>query len=178
MNPLVTTEQTDDSRDSFNLGAMLLIALAGVVGTTITIWALHFAHIGTSLAATNTTRPLPRIAVVPFHSLSASQLDINEDQRLTQAVVGELDRFSRVEQLPAEMDTDPVLVGRELAVRVLLTGRIERSEARTQVNIHIISAKDGKQLWTGSFHSDSRDFSGLSKQIHDEVAPHLTALLD
>ena len=76
------SEEPDESQDQFNLGTMLFIALAAIVGTTLTVWALHFMHLGTATVAAS--RPFPRIAVLPFHSLSANPDDIRSDHKLTE----------------------------------------------------------------------------------------------
>jgi len=170
------SEQLDEPRDQFNLGTMLLIAFAAIVGTTMTVWAFHFLHIETATAAF--AKPFPRIAVLPFHSLSSSRDDIQSDQKLTSAMISGLARISRVEALPPEIDADPIVVGRETGVRMLLIGKIERNGSHLKVNVQMVSARDGKQLWRGAFEGDSRNLPGLSTQIDEAVAPHLTALLD
>jgi TolB-like protein len=168
--------ELDESRDQFTLGTMLFIALAAVVGTTLTVWALHFLHLGTATVAAS--NPFPRIAVLPFHSLSADPDDIRSDHTLTEYLIGSLARVSRVESLPNEMDADPVAVGRELGVRMMLIGKVERSGARMKVSVQMVSARNGSRVWAGSFDGESNDLGRLSAQIGSAVAPHLTALLD
>jgi TolB-like protein len=175
MDPSVSGE-LDESRHQFNLGTMLFIAFAAVVGTTLTVWGLHFMHLSTSPVAGS--KPFPRIAVLPFHSLSSRPEDIRYDGQLTNALIGGLARISRVEALPSNVDADPVVVGRELGVRMMLIGRVERLGARVRVRVQMVSARDGSQVWAGSFDGDSNDLGRLSAQIDGAVAPHLTALLD
>jgi len=175
MGPVVN-EQLDDSRDHFNLGAMLLVALASVAGTTMLVWGLHFLHLTTASAAVGT--PLPRIAVLPFHSLSASPSDIQADRKLTEAMIGGLTRITRVEALPADLDADPVLIGRETGVHIMLIGKVQRSGEQVKVTVQMVSARDGRQLWAEDFEGDSSNLDPLSVKIDQAVAPHLTALLD
>jgi len=175
MGPVVS-EQLDDSRERFNLGAMLLIALASVAGTTMLVWAFHFLHLTTAVATVNTS--LPRIAVLPFHSLSASPSDIQADRKLTEAMIGGLARITRVEALPPDIDADPVLIGRETGVRIMLIGKVQRSGERVKVTVQMVSARDGKQIWTDDFAGNSNNLEPLSAKIDQAVAPHLTALLD
>jgi TolB-like protein len=173
MSPSVS-QQADDSPDQFNLGTMLLIALAAVLGTTMTVWIFHFIQVGN----TGVTKPLPSLAVLPFQSLSASKEDIRSDQKLTDVLIGQLARISHVEALPLETDADPLLIGRELGVKALLIGKVVRTGSHLRVKVQMVSTRDGKQVWTGSFDGDSSDLSSLSKEIDEAVAPHLTALLD
>jgi len=170
------SEEMEESRDQFDLGTMLFIALAAVVGTTLTVWALHFMHLSTATVVAS--RSYPRIAILPFHSLSADPDDIRSDQRLTESLIVSLARISRVESLPNGLDADPVVVGRELGVRMMLIGKVERSGAHLRVSVQVISARNGSQVWAGSFDGESSDLGRLSAQIGSTVAPHLTALLD
>jgi TolB-like protein len=155
---------------------MLGIALAAVVSTTLAVWVFHFMHMEPS--AVPSGRPFPSIAVLPFHSLSADPQDIQSDSLLTSALISGLSGFSRVEALPAEIDADPVAVGQELGVKTMLIGKIERRGQQIHVDVQMISARDGKQLWTGKFDGSAEDLAGLSWQIDKALAPHLTALLD
>ncbi len=158
---------------------MLFIALAAVIGTTLTVWALHFMHLGGGPEKTAATfKRVPRIAVLPFHSLSAAADDANYDRELTGVLIAGLATIARVEVLPAGIDADPVGVGRELGVKALLIGKVQRLGHRVKVSIQLVSAKDGNQAWAGTFDSDSRDLARLSMQIDNAVARHLTALLD
>jgi TolB-like protein len=175
MNPSAPPP-SDETRNQFNLGYLLTIALAGVVGTTLTVWAFHFMHIG--MPATLPVKPFPRIAVLPFHSLSDAADDLRYDRQLTNALIAGLARISRVEALPPQTDADPVLVGRQLGVKMLLIGKVERLRGQVRVTVQMISARDGNQLWQGSFDGNSQDLALLSARIDKALAPHLTALLD
>ena len=123
---------------------MLGIALAAVVGTTLSVWGLHFLHISTAAAIAG--KPLPRIAVLPFRSVSASPDDIQLARELTKALIGGQARISRVEALPAETDADPVIVGQELGVKTMLFGKVERLDGRLRVNVQIVNTRDGSQV--------------------------------
>ncbi len=175
MSP-TASEQLDHPREEFNIGTLLLIALAGVVGTTMLVWAFHFLHITTASASANA--PLPRVAVLPFHSASASPADIQFDRKLTDVLINGLSKVARVEALPANMDADPVMIGRETGVRIMLIGKVQRSGQQVKVTVQLVSARDGRQLWTGEVSGNSGDLAQLATKIDEAVAPHLTALLD
>ncbi len=172
-------EGYDPSEHEFNLGLMLIIALAAIIGTTLTVWAVHFMqmHEARILAAT-TPASLPRIAILPMHSLSNSPADIQADHELTESLLQALGRVSRVQELRDGTDADPVAVGHELGVPILLLGRVERLGGQVRVTIQVVSARDGRQLWTKGFTGDSTHGQQLCQQIELAVAPHLTALLD
>jgi TolB-like protein len=174
MNPSVS-EELDETPERLNLGSMLLFVLAAVAGTTLAVWAFHFLH---ASPATTAGKLLPRIAVLPFHSLSAAPDDIQFDHKLTNALISGLTRVSRVEVPAVETDADPILVGLELGVKMIIIGKVEKLAGQVRVRVQIVSTRDGSQVWVGSFDGDSSDPSRLSAQIETAVAPHLTALLD
>ena len=156
---------------------MLLIALAAIVGTTMTVWAIHFMQTGAKPAST-VARQFPSMAVLPFQSLSTSLEDIQADQKLTNQVVERLAPVAHVEALVSQLDADPVAIGRETGVKTVLIGKVERRGARLRLILQLISAHDGKQVWTGSFDGNSGDLKRLAAQVEDAVTPHLTSLLD
>ncbi len=172
----LVSESINESRNELNLGSMLGIALSAVVGTTLLVWALHFIHISNGYVGVS--KPFPRVAVLPFHSMSAAPGDIRSDRALTNSLIGGLALISRVEALPPQEDVDPVKVGREMGVRLMVIGMVERLGKHVRVNIQMISARDGSQLWAARFEGNSDDLTGLSAQIDKALAPHLTALLD
>lgn len=175
MGPTMS-EEPDETREQLNIGGMIGIALSAVMGTTLTIWAFHFLHMNGS--GTATIKPFPRIAVLPFHSLSAAKEEIASDRALTDSMISCLAHVARVEALPPETDTDPEAVGRELGVKMLLIGKIDREARRVHVNLQLVSAQNGKQIWAGTFEGDSNNPAGLSEQMNKALAPHLTGLLD
>ena len=50
-------------------------------------------------------------------------------------------------------------VGRELNVRYVLEGSVQRSGKRLRVNVQLIDAESGRQLWAERFEKPVADFS-------------------
>lgn len=171
----LASNRLDESRDQFNLGSMLLITLAAILGTTMTVWVFHFAHAG---GAAPVRKQLPLVAVLPFHSASDLPADIQSDQKLTNQVIEGLAEIAKVEALPSDMDADPAVIGRETGVKMLLIGKVERSGSHFRLIVQLVSTRGGKRVWSGSFEGDSSQMERLSNLIDNALAPHLTALLD
>jgi len=169
----LASNRSDESRDQFNLGTMLLITLAAVLGTTMTIWVFHFMQ-----GAAPVKKHFPLVAVLPFHSLSALPADIQSDQKLTNQVIEGLAEIAKVEALPSDMDADPAVIGHEMGVKMLLIGKVERRGPHLRLTVQLVSTRGGKRVWSGSFEGDSSQLERLSNQIDNALAPHLTALLD
>ena len=171
----LASNRLDESRDQFNLGSMLLITLAAILGTTMTVWVFHFAHAG---GAAPVRKQLPLVAVLPFHSASDLPADIQSDQKLTNQVIEGLAEIAKVEALPSDMDADPAVIGHEMGVKMLLIGKVERRGPHLRLTVQLVSTRGGKRVWSGSFEGDSSQLERLSNQIDNALAPHLTALLD
>jgi TolB-like protein len=173
--------ENSDSPEQMNLGGMLGVALAAIVGTTLTVWAWHFASGGSEprpkVAASASV--VHRIAVMPFRSLSGRLEDERFDQELTSAVVGMLGKNAGLETVWVAGDTDPVAVGRDLRAKLLMIGMVKpEAGGRVTVRLQLLSTKDGRQIWAGDFYGNSNDVGGLSAHISETAARYLTALLD
>lgn len=172
-------EGAAESHEPFRLGPMLAIALAAILGTTLTVWIWHFANEGSahSTPAHSAVSKVPKIAVLPFTSTSGKAEDLRLDSALTTAVVGGLARSSWVLALP-ESDVDPVAVGRDRGVKVMVIGMMERLGKRIRLSVRLVNTKDGSQIWAGRFEDDQKDLVQLSNRIADSVVARLTQLLD
>jgi TolB-like protein len=173
--------ENSDSPEQMNLGGMLGVALAAIVGTTLTVWIWHFANGGDEprQKAAASSGVVHRIAVMPFRSLSGRLEDEHFDQELTSALVGMLGKKAGLETVWVAGDTDPVAVGRELHAKLLMIGMVKSgAHRRVAVRLQILSTQDGRQIWAGDFDGDSNDVGGLSAHISESAARYLTALLD
>jgi TolB-like protein len=73
---------------------------------------------------------------------------------------------------------DPKKVGEELNATYLLTGNVQRDEARVRVSARLIEAATGKQIWAERLEEDSKDVFQLLDRISGRIANSFgTALL-
>jgi TolB-like protein/class 3 adenylate cyclase len=65
-------------------------------------------------------------------------------------------------------------IGRELNIRYILEGSVQRGGARMRVNVRLIDAEHGKQLWAERFDKPLADLFDMQ----DEIVARLAAALD
>jgi adenylate cyclase len=65
---------------------------------------------------------------------------------------------------------DPRQVGRELGVRYVLAGSVQRTEGEVRVNVQLIDAESGKQLWADRFDHERGDLFKLQNEITGRIA--------
>jgi TolB-like protein/class 3 adenylate cyclase len=65
---------------------------------------------------------------------------------------------------------DAKLIGRELGVRYLLEGSVQRERSRVRVNAQLIDAATGSHLWADRFEADMADLFKLQDQVVARLA--------
>jgi TolB-like protein len=68
-------------------------------------------------------------------------------------------------------------VGRELNVRYVLEGSVQRSSARLRVNVQLIDAESGKHLWAERFEKPVADLFDMQDEIVSRLANALSVQL-
>ena len=68
-------------------------------------------------------------------------------------------------------------IGKQLGVRYILEGSIQRSGGRIRVNVQLIDAESGNHLWADSFDKMSGDLLQMQAEIVARVAGALNAPL-
>lgn len=126
----------------------------------------------------------PSVAVLPFRNLSAS---IAQDY-FSEGVAGEIiSALSRVKMMIVVARSssfrykDSTLgideIGKELGVRYILSGSLQRSSNRVRLNVHLDETEDGTTLWSDHFDGDNGDIFDLQDQIAERVVGALEAEL-
>lgn len=72
---------------------------------------------------------------------------------------------------------DVRLVGRELSVRYVLEGSVQRSGKRLRVNVQLIDAESGRHLWAERFEKPVTDLFDMQDEIVSRLANTLDAQL-
>src|SRR6202035_368550 len=65
---------------------------------------------------------------------------------------------------------DAKQIGRELGVRYVLEGSVQRSGKQVRINTQLIDTETGAQLWAERFDRDIGDLFALQKEITARVA--------
>ena len=103
----------------------------------------------------------PSIAVLPFNNLSGDKGKEYIGSGLTQNITNALSRSSEIfvisnssaNQIYSQT-TDVVEISKGLGVQFLLTGGIQSSEGQLRVNVELVDAMKGDNIWVDQFNGD------------------------
>jgi DNA-binding winged helix-turn-helix (wHTH) protein/TolB-like protein len=147
-------------------------------GPPQTIWGAPFVALGLLIAVLagsswllwNYVRPgpphtltmmaVPSIAVLPFKDAhdGSREGEGNGEGALAHEIATQLPRvprgfglFIRSATAYSDKDADPKIVGRDLGVRYIVLGAMRRDGDALRVNLQLIEAETGRQLWAKPF---------------------------
>ena len=127
----------------------------------------------------------PTVVVLPFENLSASADDEYFCDGLTETLTSELSKFRQLFIIAAHsaftyksMRVTAQDVGRELGVKYLLAGSVQRSPARTRVNAQLIETSTAHHLWADRFDATGADVFAIQDEIIQRIASVLAAKVD
>ena len=151
------------------IAALLILAVAG----------------GWSLLGGRLTKPAPAahlsIVVLPFANLSGDPSQDYFADGITENLTTELSRIRDSFVIARNTaftykgkSVDAKQIGKELGVRYVLEGSVQRDQNRVRVNAQLIDAETGAHLWADRFEEDMADLF----KLQDQVVARLTRSLD
>jgi TolB-like protein len=115
------------------------------------------------------------LAVLPLENASNAPDYVPDG--ITDELIGE---FSRLAQLDKVINTRSVMgykgsteptsvIARQLGVDALLTGAVYQSGGRIRITAQLVSARDDRVLWSGSFDREVSDVLALQRELAADV---------
>ena len=116
----------------------------------------------------------PLIAVLPFKVADNSNMGGELGLAMADDLIHQLSTHIRVRPATAiyrfqDAELNVAGAGRQLAVESLITGQVETSGDRIQVNVQLVNASDGYFLWKQSFFGNKQDFFAVQDAIATAV---------
>jgi adenylate cyclase len=160
-----------------------LIGLAAVVVALIAAGAAWKLWSGPP-AETNVSAPRLSMVVLPFTNLSNDP----DQEYFADGITDDLTTdLSRIEgSLVIARNTafsykgkalDAKKIGRELDVRYVLEGSVQRAAKEVRVNVQLVDAETNRQLWAERFDRDLGDLFALQNEITERIARALQSQL-
>ena len=158
-------------------------ALVGALGLGVAVagWNWHSPWFGDA-------RPAPHLSIVvlPFANLSNDPSEQYFADGITEDLTTDLSRLpdmlviSRNTALTyRDKPINAKQIGRELGVRYVVEGGVQRSGDQVRVNAQLIDAETNTHLWAERFERDTRDLFALQTEITSRIAIALNlALID
>jgi TolB-like protein/predicted TPR repeat methyltransferase len=138
------------------------------------------APVARALAATILQPPVaPRLSIVvlPFANLSNDPDQQYFADGITEDLTTDLSRITDMFVIARNTaftyrnnQPDPKQIGRELGVRYLFEGSVQRSGSQVRVNAQLIDAETNAHLWAERFDGDIGDLFALQDEITSRIA--------
>jgi TolB-like protein len=142
-----------------------------------------------SEAGTRASPPLasdkPSIAVLPFSNLSSDPAQDYFSDGITEDIITELSRFRSLLVVARHSSfayrgktVDTKQAGRELDVRYVAEGSVRKIGNRLRVNIQLLDAASGYNLWTERYDRELEDIFALQDEIVGKIVSALPGRLE
>ena len=128
-----------------------------------------------SFLTEKTALPLPdnpSIAVLPFENMTGDPKQEYFTDGFTEQIITSLSKISSLFVIARNSSFTykgkPVKVqkvGKELGVRYVLEGSIQKFSSRIRINVQLIDAISGKHVWAESYDRDLKDIFGLQDEV-------------
>ncbi len=160
------------------------ISKLGISKSSLYISTITFLLIATSLAmyfintdegsSTNqiaSQLKINSIAVLPFNDLSAKKDNQYFTDGLSDAIINQLSQIknlkviSRYSSFTYREKYNATEIGQALQVDTLLDGSVQTMGEQVRINVRIFSTKNGQQLWSKTFDSDTQNSFKLQDNI-------------
>jgi TolB-like protein/DNA-binding winged helix-turn-helix (wHTH) protein len=154
-------------------GAVLLVGtvLAAVNWRSLSPWG-------------NGAAPRLSIVVLPFANLGNDPDQQYLADAITEDLTTDLSRISHMLVISSgtaftyrDKPVDAKQIGRELGIRYVLEGSVQRSGDKVRVNAQLVNAETDTHLWAERFDRDARDWFALQDEITRQIAVALNSEL-
>jgi TolB-like protein len=134
----------------------------------------------TNLRRSLETNPRTAVAVLPFANLTGDATKDYLGDGLAEELISTLIRIQGL-KVPARTstfaykgrNTDIRQIARDLGVGSILEGSVRAAGKRIRVTAHLIDARDGLHLWSGTYEEEFTDIF----KLHDTLATEITTAL-
>lgn len=137
----------------------------------------------TATAMTDVSGPVagkPSLVVLPFINLSPDPAQEYFVDGVTESLTTDLSRMAGIFVIGRNTaftyklkHVDLKQVGRELGVRYVLEGSVQRAQSRIRINVQLIDAETGNHLWGERFDKEVADLFDMQDEIGARLANQL-----
>jgi len=166
----VRTPRADHRPATRIIGAVAVLVLLGVGG-----WA-GWQWLGTPAPAALPLPDKPSVAVLPFSNLSQDPAQEYFSDGVTEDLITGLSKVSGVFVIARNSTFTykgkPVKVGdvgRDLGVRYVLEGSIQRAGSRVRITAQLVDATTGYHIWAERYDREVRDVFALQDEVTQQI---------
>ncbi len=157
--------------------SMFMLLAAGIVALAVITAGIWLAVRPASGPEASAPTPRFSIVVLPFANLSGDPGQDYLADVLTEGLTTDLSRISGSFVIARSTaftykgkPVDVRQVGRDLGVRYVLEGSVQREATRVRVNAQLVDAETGAHLWADQFDADRADLLQMQDEIVTRIA--------
>ena len=160
-----------------------LLAIAGaavVIAAGVAFWAMRRAP-----AKRAPSRGVQSLAVLPLRPLTSDAADEALGLGIADSIIRGLSRSGAMSVRPfsavrryAKSDTDALAAAAELKTDAVLEGSVQRSGGKLRVSVNLLTAPDGRSIWTESFDVPASEVFEVQDAVSQSVVSRLRVHLD
>jgi len=136
-------------------------------------------------ASTEPGKAFNSIAVLPFANAGRNPDGDYLSEGITESIINSLSRIAQLRVTPRStvfrykgQDMDPQAIGRELSVRVVLTGRVTQRGETLVVGAELVDVAEGSQLWGERYNRKLADIFDVEEEIAKKISESLRMKLN
>jgi TolB-like protein/class 3 adenylate cyclase/Tfp pilus assembly protein PilF len=169
--------------------APALLLLLAAAGAAWWLWPGHHSEPGPASAVApvtqSNTAPRLSIVVLPFANLSNDPQQEYFADGITEDLTTDVARIQGSMVIARntaftykdKRNVDAKQIGRELGVRYVLEGSVQRAGNQVRINAQLVDTETGAQIWGDRFDRDAADLFALQNEITARIARALQSQL-
>jgi len=127
-----------------------------------------------------TSKEIHSLAILPFVNASADSNTEYLSDGITESLINSLSQLSQLKVIARTTafrykgkETDAQIIGRDLRVDAIITGRVTQQGDTLIVQADLLSTPDGSQVWGERYSRRLSDIFAVQEQIAKEIAGNL-----
>ena len=120
-------------------------------------------------------KPIDSLAILPFVESSAENEYLADG--LTESIINDVSRITRLRVIDRnsafqykDEPLDAARAGRELNVRAIVTGKVERQGDSFVVSVEMFDAESNSQIWRQQFRRRADDLFAIQREVSEAIA--------
>jgi serine/threonine-protein kinase len=147
---------------------------------TLLLFSIVAINIGYYLLAKDSEGALDSIAVLPFVNQNHDPETEYRSDGLTENIINDLAQLPALRVIARSSvfrykgkEIDPLVAGKELGVRAVLTGRILQRGDNLSISVELTDVRENKQLWGQQYEQKVTDLLAMERNIAKAISTNL-----
>lgn len=152
-----------------------LVAIGAAVGLIVIMAIASFGYKTFWRSGVPAAKPIDSLAILPFVESSAENEYLADG--LTESIINDVSRLTRLRVIDRnsafhykDEPLDAARAGRELNVRAVVTGQVERQGDSFVVSVEMLDAESNSQIWRQQFRRRADDLFEIQQEVSEAIA--------